>query len=475
MENSPRHTDFIYVILDTTAVMADRLCTGIAWRILAAAALSWDVHVFVPEVAVLEAVAGYQRQAIEAGQALQAWADKHGSRLGIHTGHPETQAALSKASESYDSDLRDCLTKLGAAILPPADISHRTLVQRATSRRRPMNSKGDGYRDALNWLTVLSLAEQHPGSRVIWVSNNTRDFGAPDDPSRLHDHLIEDLTELDAHNNVSWVHTLQDLVLLLAAEHAPGVTGLAEIQATVQEQSLRTYVSDLIPAEQGRALDPPRCGLPPGTSSATIAAVRELQDIQFGSPGQGPGGKTIIQFSCTARTTIKATPLQNPAFSYLGIPVADEGTIVKPLMYSGIVTADEYGRADEGEITVVEAISDDPGLMFWRGGDDSDVSPELLATALRAAHPDVDFQSYATKTISPHLLRLAQKAAQNPSEPMPVEFWKNFPPPNWPATRAEAFMCAILVAYLAFKASNSQAGEQARHGHADTDQSAKDK
>jgi hypothetical protein len=58
---------------------------------------------------------------------------------------------------------------------------------------------------------------------------------------------------------------------------------------------------------------------------------------------------------------------------------------------------------------------------------------------------------------------------------MPAAFWNNSPPPNWPKTRADAFLWAILVVYLAFKGSNSQAGEQGDDDQADKDQSAEDK
>jgi hypothetical protein len=47
---------------------------------------------------------------------------------------------------------------------------------------------------------------------------------------------------LNVHDRVSWVRTLQDLVFLLAAEHTPGTTDLTEIQNTVREQSLITFI-----------------------------------------------------------------------------------------------------------------------------------------------------------------------------------------------------------------------------------------
>jgi len=264
----------------STSALNDPHCQGTSWRVLAAGAAHWDVQVYIPEVALLEAVAGYQRDVDKAQQALQGWAGKYSGRLGLTAAHDETQATLTKASASYPDKLRGLLDTLGATILPPPDTPHLTLVERAVNRRRPCDDHGNGYRDTLNWLTLLDLASQHTEERIVWVSDNTHDFGTGDDNCDLHDDLAADLTAINAHKRVSWVRTLQDLVLMLAEEHAPGTSDLSEIHATVQQQALSAFISaDILTPAADRALGPPPQMPPRGSSCRRgVRAVCHLVD-----------------------------------------------------------------------------------------------------------------------------------------------------------------------------------------------------
>jgi hypothetical protein len=95
---------------------------------------------------------------------------------------------LTDGAANYAGRLRKRLEESGVEILPVPGFPHKDLVQRATERRRPCNDKGDGYRDTLNWLTLLDFAKAEPDHRIIWVSNNTDDFGSGG--GELHPDLI---------------------------------------------------------------------------------------------------------------------------------------------------------------------------------------------------------------------------------------------------------------------------------------------
>jgi hypothetical protein len=289
------------------------------------------------------------------------------------------------------------------------------------------------------------------------VSDNTRDFGTRADKSELHDHLIEELATLNVHDRVSWVRTLQDLVFLLAAEHTPGTTDLTEIQNTVREQSVITFIrNDVLPSAQGRALDPMQCALPLGTLSASITSVAEPQDIEFGHPGQGPDNETIIQFSFSARTEISVRPLPNLTLKHLGIVDDSDGIISKQLMYSGIVTADEYGRASEGELTVIEAESDDPGLFLWKQGDGFAPPASLIASGLAAVHPAADFTSDARSVVSPEFISAALEIIKNPSRPAPPELQEKLTRRGKQMINAELLCNVAVILALAIRRVDNQ-------------------
>src|ERR1017187_4063494 len=95
------------VLLDTTAIMSDPMCGGIAWKVLANAASAWSVQVLVPEVVLVEAVAGYQRRVAEAAVGLARWADKHAGPLGLAKVQEAAEGALADAASSYTARLRE--------------------------------------------------------------------------------------------------------------------------------------------------------------------------------------------------------------------------------------------------------------------------------------------------------------------------------------------------------------------------------
>jgi hypothetical protein len=65
------------VLLDANVLVTDPFCSGIAWKVLALGSPRWNIKVKIPRVAVLEAVAGYQRAIGYALEGLEKWYTKH--------------------------------------------------------------------------------------------------------------------------------------------------------------------------------------------------------------------------------------------------------------------------------------------------------------------------------------------------------------------------------------------------------------
>ena len=72
--------------------------------------------------------------------------------------------------------------------------THEEVVKRATSRRKPFDEKGSGYRDTLIWFNILELAGELDG-RIYLVA---RDKDFRDNSGNLHDDLMDDLTDQQA-------------------------------------------------------------------------------------------------------------------------------------------------------------------------------------------------------------------------------------------------------------------------------------
>ena len=156
----------------------------------ASSAVGFQVH--LPKVALEEIAAKYERElsknAKEAGQRL--------SRLSQLLGR-----SIDSPVEGFDSKeetraLRErLLNHLGmteSRILGYPDTPHETLVKRATSRKRPFDDNGSGYRDAIIWESVLELAKQVKGPIVLV----TKDKDFRERSSNLHGDFIKDLERL---------------------------------------------------------------------------------------------------------------------------------------------------------------------------------------------------------------------------------------------------------------------------------------
>lgn len=147
-------------------------------------------------------------------------------RQGVPASADEAIRALQSEIDGYEDWFEGNLKSLRIDVLP-ADVDHAETVRRAVNRLPPCDSKGDGYRDTLNWLTLLRLVEQNGDQDVIWVSNDT-DFFEATDPLRLHQNLIEDLAALGATDRVSCRRDLAQ------AQAGPGRSGPAHREASAR-------------------------------------------------------------------------------------------------------------------------------------------------------------------------------------------------------------------------------------------------
>lgn len=370
------------VLLDTTVLGADALCGGDAWQALALGASSWGVRIGVTEVTVAEAVGNYGREIEKKRTGLRGWAEKRLGSLGLWPVFETADAALTDAAENYADRLRERLELAGADILPVADVSHIELVGRASARKRPCDDDGDGYRDTLNWLTLLALAKAEPGQEIIWVSRNTLDFGSGEqrDEPDFHPHLVEDLESISARGRVSWKLTLADVVLSLAARHSPGSeSDLKLLKEKVRNDSVLDYLGRELPAMLlSRPVDARRCALPLGTVSATLADLVGIRDLALDVKGVLPDEQAIAEFTVLADGGID-TRLLVPSEESGTDATAVERYINKPLLFRGLITLGEFARPVGVELAAIEALPDDPGRGLWNAVPGTvRIPPELL-------------------------------------------------------------------------------------------------
>ncbi|WP_406271131.1 PIN domain-containing protein [Streptomyces sp. NBC_00191] len=408
-------------LLDTTAFVADPLCSGTAWRVLAQAAPTWGIRILVPEVVVAEAIGGYQRRTAEALTGLDRWRSKHVHALGLDEIYDQTKTEIERIAVEYASQLSRLIEDLRAEIIAPPVVPHMQLVQRAVSRRRPCDKSGDGYRDTLNWLTLLSIAAKNEDEEIFWISDNSVDF-ANDLEDGLHEDLQSELVEIGAAGRVRWVKSISDLVFEMATRRFSDLgPDMQEIQNRLHEESLTKFAeTGVLSAVIERRLTARLCGFPVQTTSATVVAVRSPSRVELSVKGSTGKDEAVVEFKADAETTaLLAFPLGFD-ISDLDFEVesisdsAIHARATKVLTYSGIIRTDSFGRPIDGEVTSISTHSADPGLEQWRKARNSEetyriplstLSPDLFKALRGPVIPPDFFKTLRAPVIPPDIFK----------------------------------------------------------------------
>jgi PIN domain len=190
--------------------------------------------------------------------------------------------------------------------LPIPDVDHPVLIERATSRRPPCDSKGNGYRDTLNWFSLLALAGDGDSS-VFWVSNDS-DF-AGEDEEVLHPELLAELNERDLQGRITLIRSVRDVSPTVASQFGNADEDLHNIQARLTKDALTNYVrtqllADLPSVEVSAA----SLALPLEAGSPALSALGNVTDTEIEVKAALEGGVAAVEvgFTCDTRRSLTA-------------------------------------------------------------------------------------------------------------------------------------------------------------------------
>jgi PIN domain len=230
----------IDVVLDANVLAADFGLTSGPMQWLLEQGRERELRIVVPKVALIEAVAGYRRQADEARLQLQR-ALRQFRRLGSDLDELVPRP-LDDDVANYEVALSDALRGARALIAEPPNVGHDEIARRAASRIKPFNERGSGYRDTLIWMTVLERAAQ--ADEVVFVSANVKDFAEPGEPDQaLHSSLRSELIEAGVDERVSF---FTDLAGFVRARTAPAHRAREALEALAAEGQLLAIIDNRI-------------------------------------------------------------------------------------------------------------------------------------------------------------------------------------------------------------------------------------
>ncbi len=180
------------VVLDTNIIHGDWHLGGANFRYLCHYLNNEQTQLLLPQV-VLQEVNNIQARELA---ALATSIQSQVKRASQFNGRPIAPEPLPLSIAEYDILLLLKRRIDNVVIVGYDDVPHSAVVERALKAARPFQKSGDGYRDTLIWLSLLTyLAGDKSTEPVAFITNNRSDFFDPKakDDAQFHPDLAADV------------------------------------------------------------------------------------------------------------------------------------------------------------------------------------------------------------------------------------------------------------------------------------------
>jgi len=271
----------MFVVVDTSIFCRDFVLRGKAFQIFLDSLRAVPARLCVPDIVLDEVVRKYAEDLSERTETLASARRKLSNML--VDAPPEMSLISNEAAvERYRLHLRSRLTQAGAKFLPYPKETHQKVIEQALLRRKPFNSKGQGYRDYLIWVTLRTEMYYAPEETAVLITGNTLDFC---DGTALASSLLDELERyhrpgvtvlvspsLDAFNSEYVVPRLQLQSRLQDALSTHAISGF-DLHAWTVENLLRLLQDDdyIIHATHG---------IEPEHADCYVGAVDTIDDLR---------------------------------------------------------------------------------------------------------------------------------------------------------------------------------------------------
>ena len=162
------------VILDSNIICQDFHMSGTSFRVFFDGLDAIPARLLVPEVVVDEVVNRYAEDLCESVRNVEKANAVLNRVAGVDiVKTPEIKCAAERSK--YRGYLLKKLTDMGGEILAYPQVSHKDVVARDLSRKKPFTREGKGYRDYLIWETIRK--QTYSGDKLVaFVSNDVSGF-----------------------------------------------------------------------------------------------------------------------------------------------------------------------------------------------------------------------------------------------------------------------------------------------------------
>ena len=287
----------MHIFLDANSIIDQGYGSHAETKELFSIAGVWGHQVHVPQVALEEVVAYFSRTLSEKISAVRGQIGELSKFLGRELEYPISSSDLYDETRLFRERFENRLAVANVNIPKYPANSHEEIVDRATSRTRPFDNDGSGYRDTLLWFNILELTSEQDG-QIILVSRDNDFRGSGDS---LHNHLVEDLTSNgQPSDRVVLAKSVKDLMnqyIYPSVQNAFADDPLGKLTALgfdVEETIIlgiqsSPLVTDWEPCELGFSLD---------AESTILDSVEEISNLNVDGVRQAPGDKFFVDITC---------------------------------------------------------------------------------------------------------------------------------------------------------------------------------
>ena len=279
-----------WVVLDTTVLGGhDRYLESAAARVLLDEANVGRLRLAVPEIVMREAEAKHRREVRSAQDKFAA------ARAALAALRAPQGGDLISPDRGYRQDLEEILNRVGAKVLPIPDVPHGVLVNWAVQRRRPFDLNGDGYRDALVWVSVLDLLERG-ADPVVLISGDRAAFSAAKDTPLLAPELVNELTAQGHAGRLAYHFEIAEFTASLPeARRLVDDWNLILTQNRELADAMTAYCIELAEEEATALIG--GLYLPEGARNARFVDFSNPRDLRVAEAWASPEGGAVLDVS----------------------------------------------------------------------------------------------------------------------------------------------------------------------------------
>ena len=201
--------------------------------------------IILPKIVIQEISSLYKRLLIERNNEFIKSSRNINTLLDKKVVDIELSLDIDDEVEKYINYLKSSLKISAENIIDYKSDYLNDIITRACERKKPFDENGKGFRDALIWLSILDFAEIIEDRKVIFISNNHKDF-SESKMNLLHPDLIEE-TRL---RNVEILYyiSINDFI----KEHAKKITFITKewINVNVDNNKIEELFNRLIESYQ---------------------------------------------------------------------------------------------------------------------------------------------------------------------------------------------------------------------------------